>query len=61
MKTTGHLHEVGVALVGIADPHFAKIVSTLIDGKSQDVVGGSAVACRERLGGLLKFYYREAA
>ena len=29
MKTTGHLHEVGVALVGIADPHFAKIVSRL--------------------------------
>jgi hypothetical protein len=33
----------------------------LIDGKSQDVVGSCAVACRERLGGLLKFCYREAA
>ena len=36
-------------------------VYALIDGKSQDVVGSSAVACRERLGGLPKFYYREAA
>jgi len=37
------------------------LANALIDGKSQDVVGSSAVACRERLGGLLKFYYREAA
>ena len=37
------------------------LANALIDGKSQDVVGGSAVACRERLGGLLKFYHREAA
>jgi len=37
------------------------LANALIDGKSQDVVGGGAVACRERLGGLLKFYCREAA
>jgi putative transposase len=37
------------------------LANALIDGKSQDVVGSRAVACRERLGGLLKFYYREAA
>jgi hypothetical protein len=32
------------------------LANSLIDGESQDVVGSSAVACRERLGGLLKFY-----
>ena len=37
------------------------LANALIDGESEDVVGNSAVACRERLGGLLKFYYREAA
>jgi hypothetical protein len=36
------------------------LANALIDGESEEVVGGSAVACRERLGGLLKFYYREA-
>jgi transposase InsO family protein len=37
------------------------LANALVDVKSQDVVGSSAVTCRERLGGLLKFYYREAA
>jgi len=37
------------------------LANALIYRKLQDVVGGSAVACRERLGGLLKFYCREAA
>ena len=35
--------------------------NALIDGNLQDAVGMGAVACRERLGGLLNFYYREAA
>jgi hypothetical protein len=34
---------------------------TLIDGISQDTDGFGPVARRERLGGLLSFYYREAA
>jgi putative transposase len=33
----------------------------LIDGIFQDTDGAGPVACRERLGGLLSFYYREAA
>jgi putative transposase len=37
------------------------LANALINGKLQNVVGGSAVACRERLGGLLKFYHRESA
>jgi hypothetical protein len=37
------------------------VANALIDGESEDVVGSSTVACRERLGGLLKFYYGEAA
>jgi hypothetical protein len=37
------------------------LANALIDGESEDVVGSIAVACRERLGGLLKFYYREVA
>jgi putative transposase len=35
--------------------------NTLIDGNSQDTDGLGPVARRERLGGLLSFYYREAA
>jgi transposase InsO family protein len=35
--------------------------NTLIDGISQDTDGLGPVARRERLGGLLSFYYREAA
>jgi transposase InsO family protein len=35
--------------------------NTLIDGISQDTDGIGPVARRERLGGLLNFYYREAA
>jgi transposase InsO family protein len=35
--------------------------NSLIDSNAQSAVGNHAVACRERLGGLLKFYYREAA
>jgi len=37
------------------------LANALIDGGTQSVVGNGAVACRERLGGLLKFYHREAA
>jgi len=35
--------------------------NTLIDGISPDTDGIGPVARRERLGGLLGFYYREAA
>jgi hypothetical protein len=35
--------------------------NTLIDGISQDTDGLGPVARRERLGGLLSFYFREAA
>jgi hypothetical protein len=35
--------------------------NTLIDGISPDTDGLGPVARRERLGGLLNFYYREAA
>ena len=35
--------------------------NVLIDGDTQAVAGNAAAACRERLGGLLKFYHREAA
>ena len=37
------------------------LANALIYGGTQTVVGNGAVACRERLGGLLKFYHREAA
>jgi len=37
------------------------LANALIDGNLQDAVGMGAVARRERLGGLLSFYYREAA
>jgi transposase InsO family protein len=37
------------------------LANALIDGGTQSVVGNGAVACRKRLGGLLKFYHREAA
>jgi hypothetical protein len=37
------------------------LANALIDGNLQDAVGMGAVARRERLGGLLNFYYREAA
>ena len=33
----------------------------LVDGSHQDAAGTGAVVCRERLGGLLDFYHREAA
>ena len=33
----------------------------LIDGSHQDAARTGAVVCRERLGGLLNFYHREAA
>ncbi|HEX7507279.1 MAG TPA: integrase core domain-containing protein, partial [Polyangia bacterium] len=33
----------------------------LIDGSHKDAAGTGAVVCRERLGGLLNFYHREAA
>jgi hypothetical protein len=35
--------------------------NALIDGISQDTDGAGPVARHERLGGLLSFYYREAA
>ena len=35
--------------------------NTLIDGISPDTDGIGPIARRERLGGLLNFYYREAA
>jgi hypothetical protein len=35
--------------------------NTVIDGIFPATDGVGPVACRERLGGLLKFYYREAA
>ena len=37
------------------------LANALIDGSHLDVVGTGALARRERLGGLLNFYYREAA
>jgi hypothetical protein len=37
------------------------LANALVDGKTPSVAGNGAVACRERLGGLLKFYHREAA
>ena len=37
------------------------LANSLIDGDTQAVAGNAAAACRERLGGLLKFYHREAA
>jgi putative transposase len=37
------------------------LANALIYGSTQAVAGNGAVACRERLGGLLKFYHREAA
>ena len=42
-------------------PHTAGLDNTLIDGTSPDTDGIGHVARRERLGGLLNFYYREAA
>jgi len=66
----GYLYQDGAALTGIAEPHSLKIVSernhqglanSLIDGDTHAAAGNGAVACRERLGGLLKFYHREAA
>ena len=35
--------------------------NALVDGNLQDATGTGAVVCRERLGGLLNFYHREAA
>ena len=35
--------------------------NALIYGSTQAVAENGAVACRERLGGLLKYYHREAA
>ena len=37
------------------------LANTLIDSRTQLMVGNGVVACRERLGGLLKFYHRESA
>jgi transposase InsO family protein len=37
------------------------LANALIDSGTQATIGGGPVACRERLGGLLKFYHREAA
>jgi transposase InsO family protein len=37
------------------------LANALIDGDTQAVAENGAGACRERLGGLLKFYHREAA
>jgi len=37
------------------------LANALIDGSHLDAVGTGAVARRERLGGLLNFYYRDAA
>jgi transposase InsO family protein len=37
------------------------LANALIDGSHLDAVGTGAVARRERLGGLLNFYYRQAA
>ena len=36
------------------------LANALIYGSTQAVARNGAVACRERLGGLLKFYHREA-
>ena len=37
------------------------LANALIDSRTQLMVGNGVVACRERLGGLLKFYHRESA
>jgi putative transposase len=37
------------------------LANALIDGGTQAVGRIGAITCRERLGGLLKFYHREAA
>ena len=37
------------------------LANALIDGNLQDAAGTGAVTRRGRLGGLLNFYYREAA
>jgi hypothetical protein len=57
---------VGVILLGqghghVDDHDYDHDHPSLIDGISQDTDGLGRVARRERLGGLLSFYYREAA
>jgi hypothetical protein len=37
------------------------LANSLVDGNTQAVARNHPVSSRERLGGLFKFYYREAA
>jgi transposase InsO family protein len=37
------------------------LANALVDGRAQSAAENGVVACSERLGGLLKFYHREAA
>ena len=67
--SVGRLHGTPTDLNAVAQfmaTHYSRsyassVISTLIDGISPDTDGIGPVARRERLGGLLNFYYREAA
>jgi transposase InsO family protein len=52
LEYTKHYHE---------ERNHQGLDNDLIDGGHQDAAGTGAVVCRERLGGLLNFYHREAA
>jgi len=64
-RTAGDLAICPLSFVGFVGPTFPiswpGLDNDLIAGSHQDAAGTGAVVCRERLGGLLNFYHREAA
>lgn len=56
-----HQAKVNDLLVAAPPPSAAKKCKRKTDEPAPDVVPVSQIACRERLGGLLKHYYRKAA
>lgn len=44
-----------------AERHHQGLYGQLIEANPDDVAGSGSIVCRERLGGMLRFYHREAA